>query len=202
MIRFLLGKLAYLIPTFLGITIVAFGFVRLLPGDPVLLPGGRTRHHARASRRTLGPARLRPTHLGAVFRLPREPVSGRLRPVADHQETRPDRVPDAVPGDGRARTGGGHARHADRHSAGRLRRHQARQLVRPDLDGHGAGGLFDADLLVGAAAHHLLLGHPEMDPRSRGESTCSTSSRTAPASCCGIRSFRGRRAPSSRRCAT
>ncbi|ABA80846.1 ABC transporter permease subunit [Rhodobacter sphaeroides] len=40
MIRFLLGKLAYLIPTFLGITIVAFGFVRLLPGDPVLLLAG------------------------------------------------------------------------------------------------------------------------------------------------------------------
>ncbi|SNX70185.1 dipeptide transport system permease protein [Cereibacter ovatus] len=40
MIRFLLGKLAYLIPTFIGITIVAFGFVRLLPGDPVLLLAG------------------------------------------------------------------------------------------------------------------------------------------------------------------
>ena len=40
MIRFLLGKLLYLIPTFLGITIVAFGFVRVLPGDPVLLMAG------------------------------------------------------------------------------------------------------------------------------------------------------------------
>ena len=40
MIRFLLGKLAYLIPTFIGITVVAFGFVRLLPGDPVLLMAG------------------------------------------------------------------------------------------------------------------------------------------------------------------
>ncbi|AXQ95871.1 ABC transporter permease subunit [Cereibacter azotoformans] len=40
MIRFLIGKLAYLIPTFIGITIVAFGFVRLLPGDPVLLMAG------------------------------------------------------------------------------------------------------------------------------------------------------------------
>ncbi|MFI0395899.1 ABC transporter permease subunit [Paracoccus jiaweipingae] len=40
MIRFLLGKLAYLVPTFLGITIIAFGFVRVLPGDPVLLMAG------------------------------------------------------------------------------------------------------------------------------------------------------------------
>ena len=40
MFRFLLGKLAYLVPTFIGITIVAFGFVRVLPGDPVLLMAG------------------------------------------------------------------------------------------------------------------------------------------------------------------
>ncbi|PZO64563.1 MAG: peptide ABC transporter permease [Paracoccus denitrificans] len=40
MIKFILQKLLYLIPTFLGITIVAFGFVRLLPGDPVLLMAG------------------------------------------------------------------------------------------------------------------------------------------------------------------
>ncbi|MGF0537635.1 ABC transporter permease subunit [Agrobacterium sp. ES01] len=40
MIRFILGKLLYLIPTFLGITIIAFAFVRVLPGDPVLLMAG------------------------------------------------------------------------------------------------------------------------------------------------------------------
>ncbi len=40
MLKFILGKLAYLIPTFFGITIVAFGFVRVLPGDPVLLLAG------------------------------------------------------------------------------------------------------------------------------------------------------------------
>jgi dipeptide transport system permease protein len=40
MIRFILTKLIYLVPTFIGITIVAFGFVRILPGDPVLLMAG------------------------------------------------------------------------------------------------------------------------------------------------------------------
>jgi dipeptide transport system permease protein len=40
MIRFVLGKLVYLVPTFFGITVVAFGFVRVLPGDPVLLMAG------------------------------------------------------------------------------------------------------------------------------------------------------------------
>ena len=40
MIRFLFMKLLYLVPTFLGITFIAFGFVRVLPGDPVLLMAG------------------------------------------------------------------------------------------------------------------------------------------------------------------
>ncbi|MFV0438806.1 MAG: ABC transporter permease subunit [Desulfopila sp.] len=40
MIRFLLRKLAVLVPTFFGVTLVAFIFIRLLPGDPVLLMAG------------------------------------------------------------------------------------------------------------------------------------------------------------------
>ena len=40
MLRFLLSKLALIVPTFIGITIVAFAFVRVLPGDPVLLLAG------------------------------------------------------------------------------------------------------------------------------------------------------------------
>ncbi len=37
MLRFLLSRLAVLIPTFLGVSIIAFSFIRLLPGDPVAL---------------------------------------------------------------------------------------------------------------------------------------------------------------------
>lgn len=40
MIRFLAGRLALLIPTFLGVTLAAFTFIRLLPGDPILLLAG------------------------------------------------------------------------------------------------------------------------------------------------------------------
>lgn len=40
MIGFLFRRILLLIPTFLGITLVAFGFVRVLPGDPVLLMAG------------------------------------------------------------------------------------------------------------------------------------------------------------------
>jgi dipeptide transport system permease protein len=40
MLRFLLHKLALLIPTFFGISLAAFAFVRLLPGDPVVALAG------------------------------------------------------------------------------------------------------------------------------------------------------------------
>lgn len=40
MIRFLFSRLLLLVPTFIGVTIVSFGFIRLLPGDPVLLLAG------------------------------------------------------------------------------------------------------------------------------------------------------------------
>jgi len=40
MLRFLVGRLAILIPTFIGVALIAFSFIRLLPGDPVMLMSG------------------------------------------------------------------------------------------------------------------------------------------------------------------
>jgi dipeptide transport system permease protein len=40
MLRFFLGRAAVLIPTFIGVSIIAFSFIRLLPGDPVMLMSG------------------------------------------------------------------------------------------------------------------------------------------------------------------
>ena len=40
MLRFFFHRLIVLIPTFIGITIVAFIFIRILPGDPVLVLAG------------------------------------------------------------------------------------------------------------------------------------------------------------------
>ncbi len=40
MFRYLLRRLAVLIPTFIGVSIIAFSFIRLLPGDPVQLMSG------------------------------------------------------------------------------------------------------------------------------------------------------------------
>ncbi|MFZ2099523.1 MAG: ABC transporter permease subunit [Oricola sp.] len=40
MLRFFLYRLALVIPTFIGVSIVAFAFIRLLPGDPIMLLAG------------------------------------------------------------------------------------------------------------------------------------------------------------------
>lgn len=40
MFRFFISRIGVLIPTFVGVAIVAFSFIRLLPGDPVLLMAG------------------------------------------------------------------------------------------------------------------------------------------------------------------
>ncbi|WP_163270523.1 ABC transporter permease subunit [Chelativorans alearense] len=40
MFRFLFSRVALLIPTFIGVSIIAFSFIRLLPGDPITLLAG------------------------------------------------------------------------------------------------------------------------------------------------------------------
>ena len=40
MLRFLLSRIGLLIPTFIGVSIIAFAFIRLLPGDPIILMAG------------------------------------------------------------------------------------------------------------------------------------------------------------------
>jgi len=48
MLRFILNRLALIVPTFLGISILSFSFIRLLPGDPVdVLAGERSMSEAR-----------------------------------------------------------------------------------------------------------------------------------------------------------
>jgi dipeptide transport system permease protein len=41
MLRFILNRLVLVIPTFIGISILSFGFIRLLPGDPVDVLSGQ-----------------------------------------------------------------------------------------------------------------------------------------------------------------
>ena len=102
MIRFILGKLLYLVPTFLGITIIAFGFIRLLPGDPVLLMAGERgispERHAELTAQLGFDRPIWVQYFDFLGRL----FQGDLRQFPRHQEAGAGRVPDAVPGDGRA----------------------------------------------------------------------------------------------------
>ena len=42
MFRFILSRFGLIIPTFIGVTLIAFSFIRLIPGDPIeLLVGER-----------------------------------------------------------------------------------------------------------------------------------------------------------------
>ncbi|MEC7760376.1 MAG: ABC transporter permease subunit [Pseudomonadota bacterium] len=40
MLRYLLGRLLTFIPTFIGVTIISFAFIRVLPGDPIIVMAG------------------------------------------------------------------------------------------------------------------------------------------------------------------
>ncbi len=40
MFRFLLTRLATFLPTFIGVTLISFSFIRLLPGDPIVVMAG------------------------------------------------------------------------------------------------------------------------------------------------------------------
>ena len=73
MLRFFLNKLALIVPTLIGITICAFGFVRLLPGDPILALAGEHRKRPLAAslvRASDGKVEACRTVLGASARCP------------------------------------------------------------------------------------------------------------------------------------
>ena len=42
MLQFILRRLGLVIPTFIGITLLTFAFVHMIPGDPVMIMAGDT----------------------------------------------------------------------------------------------------------------------------------------------------------------
>ena len=164
MLRFLLGRLAVLIPTFIGVSIIAFSFIRLLPGDPVALLVGRTRHVARAPRADFARARLRPADGHPVSRLsPGRRAPATSAPPSLPRSRSPRQFFTLFPATLELSTlrhhPCGRARHPGRHLRGR----PARLDPRPDAHGLGPGRLFHADLLVGPAADHPVCRHPAVD---------------------------------------
>ena len=163
MLRFLLTRVSLVIPTFIGMTLLAFFLIRLVPGDPIETMAGErgidaARHAALLKEYGLD----RPVlvqygiYIGRVLHgdlgksmITQEPVLREfltLFPATIELA----RVRDPV----RA-----HHRHSGRHD----RRGAAQLDVRPRRDGRVAHRLLDADLLVGTAADPALLGAARLD---------------------------------------
>ena len=163
MFRYILHKLALIVPTIFGISLAAFAFVRLLPGDPIL---------AMAGERGVSPERYaellerfgynRPIwvqyfdYIGNVLHGDFGISLATKRPVIGEFLT-------LFPATLELATVAMLLAVIDRHSGRHLRGRQARLLVRPADHGRGPDRLFHADLLVGPAAHHLLLRHAGLD---------------------------------------
>ncbi len=90
------AALALIVPTFIGVTLLAFALIHLIPGDPVEnLSGERGMDPARRARllHEFGLDRPLPR---AVRRLRRPGAARRSRHVADHARAGAARIPDAV----------------------------------------------------------------------------------------------------------
>ena len=172
MLRFLLTRLSLVIPTFIGMTLLAFFLIRLVPGDPIETMAGErgidaARHAALLKEYGLD----RPVLVQYGIYIGRV-LHGDLGKSMITQEPVLQRVPGAVPGDHRARRLRDPVRARHRHSRRHDRRGAAQLGVRPRRDGRLAHRLLDADLLVGAAADPALLGAARLDAGVRAASRC------------------------------
>ena len=183
MLRFILTRLSLVVPTFIGITLLVFVLIRLIPGDPIETMAGERGidpvRHAQL-RKEYGfdqpvlvqygyyLARLVRGDLGRSI-VTHEPV------ISEFTTLFPATIELAVCAILFALC----LRIAGRHHRG-----GAAQLdLRSRRDGGLAHRLFDADLLVGAAADPAVLGAARHGRRSRAASPCSISSSRSPASC-------------------
>ena len=103
MFGFLLRRVALIVPTFLGVTLLAFALIHLIPGDPVeTLSGERGMDPARRERllHEFGLDRPLPVqYVEYVWHV----LRGDLGTSLDHARAGAAGIRDAVPGDRRAR---------------------------------------------------------------------------------------------------
>ena len=163
MLRFLLTRVSLLVPTFFGMTLLAFFLIRLVPGDPIETMAGergidKARHEMLLKEYGLD----RPVIVQYGIYIGRV-LSGQSRQVDDHAGAGAEGILHAVPGHDRARQLCDPVRAAYRHSGGDAGRGAAQFDFRPRRDGRIAGRLLDADFLVGPAADSAVLGAARAD---------------------------------------
>ena len=164
MLRFLFTRVSLVVPTFIGITLLVFVLVRLIPGDPIETMAGERGIDPARARAAAARIRLRPAGHRAIRLLSAAPAARRPRPLDRHAEA----------GDRGIRQRCFRRRSSCRVCAmlfalciglpGRHHRRGAAQFdLRPRRDGALAHRLFDADLLVGSAADPAVFGAARLD---------------------------------------
>ena len=163
MLRFFITRLGMVIPTFIGVTVLAFFLIRLIPGDPIeLMVGERGIDPARHAMLRAEMGLDKPIYV-QYFIYISNVLQGDLGKSIVTKKPVMEEFLTLFSGNGRALPGrdsvGRFNRSPYRHSGGaapgksnRLCRH-----------GHGADRLFDADLLVGPAHDSAVLGGSGLD---------------------------------------
>ena len=154
---------ASIIPTFIGMTLLAFFLIRIVPGDPIETMAGErgidpARHAALLKEYGLD----RPVLVQYGIYIGRV-LHGDLGKSMITQEPVLSEFARAVPGHHRARAVRDRVRARHRHSRRDAGRGASQLGVRPRRHGRVAHRLFDADLLVGAAADPAVLGAARLD---------------------------------------
>ena len=174
MLRFILTRVSLVIPTFLGITLLAFFLIRLVPGDPIETHGGRARHRRRSAMRSCWHGvRLRPAglvqygiYLGSVLHGDLGKSIITQEPVLDEFSTLfPATIELALCAMLFALVLG--------LPAGILAAVKRNSIFDHGVMGVVAHRLFDADLLVGPAADPAVLGAARLDAGLGPHRRCS-----------------------------
>ncbi len=98
MFAFVLRRVALIVPTFIGVTLLAFALIRLIPGDPVENLSGERGMDPERRLRLLHQFGLDKPLYAQYFDYLGRSLQRRPRHVADHARAGAHRIPDAVPG--------------------------------------------------------------------------------------------------------
>ncbi|MEX5714499.1 hypothetical protein IC615_05160 [Serratia ureilytica] len=158
MLQFILRRLGLVIPTFIGITLLTFAFVHMIPGDPVTIMAGERGISAERHAQLMAEMGLDKPLYQQYFSYVSNVLHGDLGTSLQKPHLRLERVRSALSGHAGAGPVRDDLRGAGGHPGRGAGGGQTRLGLRPYRGGHLADRLFDADFLVGHDADHAGVG--------------------------------------------